>query len=237
VDDTLYTMSYDDSGNDVLCCFDLTDGTCTPRYLQNIASLAPGPDGQLLAAQYNWTGAEGEYIISLYDPDSESLQKVSSQSIYESTPQNLFYRAETDTLYYTCAGEIWAAPGMDLTQAISVNDCPISSDSGHVQITEDGFLLLYDSQSAVLRDTDPSHRKEISLTVLDSTYLSSLDSSYYEFTASHGDVSVIIDRNYNASNVLQGMMNQDSTVDIYVMDMASSQFNALFRRGYLAELD
>lgn len=236
-EDTLYATTYDDSGNDILCLLDLTDGTCQTRYLQNVSAIAPGPDGQLLTTSYNFNGTDTEFILSLYDPDSESSQKLSSRSITDSSVQNLYYRAENDTLYYVSAGEIWAAPGLDLTQAISVNDCPISADAGTVQMTEDGFLLLYDSQSAVLRDTDPAHRKEVSLTVLDSTYLSSLDTTYYEFTAAHGDISVIIDRNYNASNVLQGMMNQDNSVDIYIMDMASSQFNALFRRGYMVELD
>ena len=237
MDDTLFLLSYDDSGSDILCLISLKDGSCETRFLQSISALAPGPDGQLLTSQYNWNGSDAEFILSLYDPDSESTQKIASRNIEDTSVQNLYYRADNDTLYYTSAGEIWAAPGMDLNQAFPVNDCPVSGDNGIVQMTDDGFLLLFDSQSVVLRDTDPTHRKEISLTVLDSTYLSSLDSSYYEFTAAHGDIAVVIDRNYNPANVLQGMMNQDSTVDIYILDMASSQFNALFRRGYMAELD
>ena len=237
MEDTLCALINDDSGNDILCLISLTDGSCETRYLRNVSSLAAGPDGQVLVTEYNWDGTDSEIILSLYDPDSESYQRISSRSLNDSSVGHLYYRAENDTLYYTCAGEIWAAPGMDMSQAVSVNDCPLSGDSGTTQMTADGFLLMYDYQSVLLRDTDPSHRKDVSLTVLDSTYLGSLDSTYYDFTADHGDISVIIDRNYNPDNVLQGMMNQDSSVDIYILSTSSSQFNALFRRGFMAELE
>ena len=104
-------------------------------------------------------------------------------------------------------------------------------------MTKDGFLLLNDYQSVILRNTDPNARQAINLHVMDYTYQNSLDSAYYDFTATRGDVSVVISRYGTSKDVLQSMMNQDAAFDIYCMQVSDSAFSALYNRGYLAELD
>ena len=127
--------------------------------------------------------------------------------------------------------------GFDFPNAVSVNDSPVEGGNGVTQMTEDGFLLLWDYQTVVLRNTNPAERSEITLYVKDYTYVDALDSAYYDYTNAHGDVSVVISRNGNPTDILQAMMNRDSTFDIYCMDMSASEYSAVFNRGYMAELD
>ncbi len=235
--DQLWTLSYDDSGNDVINSFDLTDGHSEEHFLQNLNSMAAGPDGKLLVTQYNWEGEEGSTIFSLFDPSSESMEVLANRPMTGASPQNLYYHAGNNNLYFTESGELWAAENLDLEHVTSVNDCPLAWEGGAVQMTEDGYLLLHDSQTAVLRSTDPSLRKEVSLHVNDFNYVNALDSAYYAFTAKTGDVSVVIDRNGTQGSILNAMMNHDDTVDIYCLDMASSQFSVLYQRGYMASMN
>lgn len=235
--DRLYILTNDNTGNDMLLIYDLTDGFYEEKYMQNVNSLFPCPDGTLLISQYDWTTPQGSMRIGFYDPDSESTEIKADFVLGSGSPQNIYYRADNNTLYYTMSGEIWAAPDFDMSQAVSVNDCPIAWGEGNAQMTEDGFLLLYDYQSVILRNTDPGARQAINLHVMDYTYQNSLDSAYYDFTGSRGDVAVVISRYGSSRDVLQSMMNQDSTYDVYCMQVSDSAFSALYNRGFLAELD
>ena len=235
--DTLYLLSYDSAGVDQLYRYDLTDGFCQEYSIPDISSFGPGPDGKLLIAQYDWSG-DGVLNLSFYDADSESFEKKASFSLMEATPQGFCYRQDNDTLYYIRKGEIWAAPGCNVEEAVAVNDCPISYTQGTPQMSADGFMLLSDSQTVLLRNTDPSARQTLSLKVRDFAYVSGADAAYYEYTNLHGDVTVVLDRGWSGTiDLLQAMMNQDSSGDVYTLEMTSSQFRALMNRGYMAELD
>jgi len=234
----LYAQTYDDDGNNVIEVFDLTTGRADEHYVQDLYQMAPAGDGKILTFQYNWSEETGH--IGLYDPASESLEIKADYEIDTITynlPRNLYYLAEKDTLYYVLSGEIWAAQGFDFAGAVAVNDCPVDSSNGVAQMTEDGFLLLYDWQTIVLRNTDPAKRSEITLYVKDYNYASAIDRAYYDYTNLHGDISVVVSRGGRVTDILQAMMNRDSGVDVYAMDMSLSAYNAVFERGFMAELD
>ncbi|MBR4442072.1 MAG: carbohydrate ABC transporter substrate-binding protein [Clostridia bacterium] len=236
--DSLYIQTYDDDGNNVLEVFDLTTGQNSERYIQDLYEMVPAGDGRLIVMQYNWSEETAHFAF--YDPASESLEPAADYPIDQTNynlPNGVCYRAENDTLYYVLSGEIWAAQGFDFGGAVSVNDSPVSGGNGITQMTDDGFLLLWDWQTVVLRNTDPAKRSEITLYVKDYVYIDALDNAYYDYTNAHGDVSVVISRNGSRSDILQAMMNRDSSVDIYCMDMSASEYNAVFNRGYMAELD
>ena len=236
--DSLYVQTYDDDGNNVLELFDLTTGRNTEHYVQDMYAMTSAGDGRVVVMQYVW-GDENAHF-NFFDPDSESTEFAGDFPVDMESynlPSNFFYRAENNTLYYVMSGEIWAAQNFDFANAVSVNDCPVNGGDGKAQMTEDGFLLMWDWQTIVLRNTDPAMRSEITLYVKDYAYIDALDSAYYDYTNEHGDISVVISRNGNPADILQAMMNRDGSVDIYCMDMSSSAYNAVFERGYMAELD
>ncbi len=234
VGDSLCILTYDDSYNDVMLLYSLTDGSFQEQFMQNVSSISAGPQGQLLISRYIWDG-DGGYELSLFDPASGSSEKVGGAASLGGF-RSICYSEEKDTLYYVNSGEILAVPGLDFSRAVPVNDCPLESESGAMLLPDDR-LLIYDYRTAVLRTTDPEKRQAVSLRVTDYAYIPAMDSAYYDFTADHGSVAVIIDRYETSTDILQAMMNQDSTTDIYCLRMSSGTFNALFNRGYMAPLD
>ncbi len=235
---SLFIQTYDDDGNNLIEAFDLTTGRSAEHYVQDLYDMAPAGDGLILVMQYNWDGESAHF--GFYNPADESLEVRADYTVtseYYYMPSNICYRGDTDTLYYVYSGEIWAAPGFDFSKVVSVNDSPVDSSSRVTQITEDGFLLLWDYQTVVLRNTDPSMRSDITLYVKDYSYTDALESAYYDYTNLHGDISVVISRNGAVSDILQAMMNRDDGIDIYCIDMSASEYSAVFRRGYMAELD
>ena len=236
--DSLFVQTYDEDGNSVIMQFDLTTGRAAEHYIQDLNGMAPGADGQLLVTQYAW-GDDEPVHIGFYDPESQSVQPRADYPVDPnsySMPQSMCYRPENDTFYYVMSGEIWAAPGFDFDSAVAVNDSPVSRGDQAAQMTEDGFLLLYDYDTVVLRNTDPAARSAITLYVKAYAYGSAVEKAYYEYTNRHGDVSMVISRDGQPSDILQAMMNRDGSMDIYMMDMSLSQYSAVFERGYMAEL-
>ena len=237
--DTLIGVTNDDSGNNLLVTFDLKTGKYAEHYIQDLYAVAPAGDGQVLAMTYVWSESGSPAQFEIYNLADESTVSKGEIVISDyALPQNLYYKAETDTLYYTRAGEIWAAAGFDFENAISVNDCPVSSGGASVaQVTDDGFMLLGDWETIVLRNINPDERAKITLYVNDYSYENAVDTAYYKYTNERGDVSMVINRNGNIDDVLQAMMNRSGAVDVYTMNVSTSQYSALFERGYMAELD
>ena len=237
--DSLCVETYDDDGNNLIISFDLNTGRSTEHFIQDLYTALPASDGRVLTFRYNWGDEDPTFTI--YDLTDETGEDVGvwpmSKEYGYDVPNPVWYQADSDTLYYIFGGEILTAQGFDFDNAVSVNDTPLSYISGGASMTDDGYLLLHDWQNIILRCTDPDKRSDITLHIRDFSYLNAVDASYYDYTNAHGNVSVVVSRTGTASDVLQSMMNRDSSVDIYCMPMRSAQFRALYNRGYLAELD
>ena len=230
--DRLCIRTLNDRDEGMLCLFDLTDGSCEIREPEGLLAAAPGPEGRLILLRE----AGPERTLSLYDPLGGTEEICSTVPAEGDVPANLCYRPDNHTLYCTAGGEILAVPDLALDRAFAVNACPAGVENA-AGMTANGFLLLWDTRSAVLRGTDPAARREVSLLIRDYAELDALDSAAHAYAAEHGDVSVRVDRAGAAENLLQAMMNQDASVDVYCLDMATGSFSALFERGYPAPLD
>ena len=93
----LYILTNDDSGNDMLLIYDLSDGFCEERYLQNINTFGVCQDGNLLISQYDWNTAQGVMKIGFYDPESESMEYKAEFDLSSGSPGNIYYKAENNT--------------------------------------------------------------------------------------------------------------------------------------------
>ena len=65
-------------------------------------------------------------------------------------------------------------------------------------------------------------------------YNSSINNAYYAFSAEYGDVDVVMVE--QVEDVVQAMMNRSSDVDIYCLSVDSAEYEAVYSRGYMAEL-
>ena len=226
---------YGDSGNALLELFDLTTGENIERELEDLNEVGPGPDGKLMISRYKW-GENSYMIVSLYDPQSEEEEELARFNLEDSYPRAVAWQKETDTLYYVTNGEIFAAPGRDLTAAQSVNECSISSSTNLTQLTEDGFMLVCGYDSAALKNTDPSKRGQVTLRIRPFAWTDGMDESYYAFSAERGDVSVVREDYGDESTLLASMMNRDDQVDLYVIGLSTNAFGAMMDRGFLTDL-
>ena len=144
------------------------------------------------------------------------------------------YDQEKDTLYYADRGEVWALQ-RDTKEAVSVNDCPIDARGSALF---DGFIVLWDYNTIMLRNLDPAKRSGITLRVSDSGYTEYMSDAVMSLTNDRGDISVVTDQGSSVldTGVLQAMINKDGHTDIYILPLDGKDIQALRSRGYLTEI-
>lgn len=234
VGENLYLHTYDDSGNAVLVIYDLTTGTAQERYIPDLSNIGYGTEDRILLSQTRW-GDHALMTVSLYDGVTEEMDEIVRFDLEQVSPRIVTYDEKTDILYYVHAGEIYRVTGRDLSTAEAVNDCPLSG-SGFGRVLDDGFLVLGDYSTVIVRNSDPAQRSEIALHVRPYTWSTGLNNAYYDFTESHGNVTVVMEDYGDENALLQAMMNRDDRVDVYLMEMSASAFSAIYDRGFMADL-
>ena len=239
-DQTLYCLSYDDQGNNLLVATDLEDGSCEIFYPDelfapgNLNSVCGYREGRLMCAAIEW--GDEENIVKLYSVDlaqEEITELTQLPPAGFSYLTGLAYSEETDTVYYIMSGQIFAMTGMDPDTLQSVAAIPITDAIAVPILTEEGMYIACDYQSVVRRNTDPAQRAETRLTVQD-LYIPSISNAYTAFSNQRGDVEVILIQ--QVDDIIPAMMNRSSDVDIYCLDVSSPEYAAVFSRGYMAEL-
>lgn len=235
--DTLIGQTWGAGGN-VIMTVDLKTGSCSTMNMSmdvNVIAFTAGPEGSVLLGIYDWNTQKGSIIRkNLSDGKEETIKE------FENGGQSmgLSYDAETDTLYVFQSGELWKAPMADLTKLEAVNDCPLTDC--HLTVLPKGFVLAWNSSNILLRNTDPSVRGTTMLHVEDNTgYNQTMSETVFSLNEKRGDLSVVIRQQYewmSGTNVLTDMMNKDGSTDIYVLPYEGTDFNALKKRGYLADL-
>ena len=241
VGDTLYFASYDESYERVLVATDLTDGDTDVYYPADLGaeisldSFCAYKDGQLLALETEW--GEDESTVKLYAidvEDEEATELLTLATGENASATGLAYRADTDTIYCIMDGEICAMTGMDVSTLQRVSEAPISYISSTAPIiTGDGFYIAADYEALVRRNTDPAQRAQTRITVQDMG-AGAITDAYYAFGENHGEVEVVLLQ--RTEDVVQAMMNRSTDVDIYCVNVDSVEFDAVYSRGYMAEL-
>ena len=230
--DRLVGTTYGMSGS-IVFAFDLKTGDYTGLEIGEISEIAPGPEGSVLVTMADWSAKEAKIIcISLEDQSEEEIMAITDATNY----LNPCYDAEKNILYYTNAGELWAMPMDDQAQAEVVNDCPING-SGAV-CAPDGFLLLWDYSTILLRNTDPAQRAGITLKIVDTSYNGVMSETVFSLNNKRGDISVIVQPDWDAKqrDIPKSLLNQEADTDIYVVQYESNDFRAIRNRGYAADL-
>ncbi len=218
-----------------LLMFDLTDGSCRVADLYNSTDLAAGPDGSVLINRCN-AGLGGiDAEICRLDPESgkeELLAEIKGAGSYEISP---CYDPEKDILYYVDKGELWKMQPSEPDKAEALNECQASGSNA--MLLADGTILLWSGQSVTLPGTDTAQRDAITLRICDSTYNSAVNEAVFAMENGRDDISVVLQSKGNAgSDLLKAMMTRDAYTDVYILPYDASDFRALRRRQYLADL-
>lgn len=216
---------------------DLTDGSARDMDT-GYNTVFPGPDGTVLLPMMQ-EGEDNKLAaairkINLETMEEEQLATVSNFAGYQ---MKMCYDEANNTLYYLDSGRLWAMPDMDPEKAAAVNDC--SESDMTMTMLPDGYILLHNYKSVMIKGTDPSQQAGITLNILNGSYNDEdINEAVFEMGNARSDVSVILkQREWNdKTDILQLMMNRDAQTDIYVLEYKGNEFKALRNRDYLTDL-
>ena len=220
----------------IIRSFSLTDGKSEEIPVQDPDNFIVAEDGRILVTKVNWEGEQPEASLLVYDPANGSTEEKVHFPITGSSPTLLHYNAASDTLYYYRNGEIVAVKGFDISTETAVNGSPIYAEGGKSILLDGDRLLIWNYQGAVIRSIDPAKRAQTTLRIRNYLYSNAVDEALFRFSDSHGDISAVQSNDGDPKDVLQAMMSRDGHDDIYVMNMTSGQYRALYNRGYMADL-
>ena len=234
-----FARYYDNQGDYRTLSIDLTTGaTQEVDDLSGAYTITPYKDGALLAELYDMEQGTSVQLAS-YDPAGGSIQQLCEIPVENYTPlQGLAYDAATDTAYCIRSGEICPIDIAAGTVGEGVTEMPLEAYSAAPGCILDGGYFAFCSEGAAIRNLDPAQKAQSKLRISDSFWNDSVNAAYYRFANAHGDVSVVLTRDYyEVENLIDNMMNRDDRIDIYVLSTSNSVYEALHNRGYLMELD
>lgn len=236
---TAFARYFDNMGDYKTVGIDLATGlTLEIDELTGAYTIAPYKDGKMLAMMYDGEVDTSAQLVS-YDPANLSADMLCEIAVENyNTPLGLAYDGQSDTVYCVMSGEICPIDLQNGTIGEGVTEMPLEAYSGAPGCILDGGYYAYCGEGATIRNLDPKQKAQTKLRVNDSFWSDSVNSAYYKFANTHGDVSVVLSREYSeVENLIENMMNRDDRVDIYVLATSNSVYEALFNRGYLMELD
>lgn len=196
------------------------------------------PDGRVFIA-YNNYGVSGIQLLtySVTDGSAQKLGEVDSSL----NAQGYAADAETGEIYAVSNGEICplVLDGGKAAVGEGVNDMPIDVYSNQPGMIWQGQYYVYCSyQATVIRNLHPTTQADVRLKVVDSSWLDATTDANFAYTNAHGNTSISVSHDYNElDKVVENMMNRAPDVDVYIVDMGYSSYNALKERGFMAELD
>ena len=237
---TLYALSYGDELE--LLALNLEDETVETLTLDvdgDVNSIAPYTEGKLLMVVNNYDVDPIATTLWIYDIENEEADELGALPTADyNTPDGIAYDAARGKLYYVLSGSVWRMDVSEdgLGEPEEFGDMPLSYASGNGVVYGDLYVLAsYDA--VVGRDVTLDKLPAQRLRVANGSYEDAIGKAYYTFTDKHPEYMVSITSSLDEDNLLQSMMNRDSTVDIYTLNSTSSAFAALMNRGFLAELD
>lgn len=237
--DTAYLSMYDNQGERALYALNLESGTGSFIEVDEPSQIVPYKDGQLLIDSVQYTEMAVMHSFYAYDPESESVTSLREPFSWEGNFEGLAYSAESDRTFFVSSGYVMACDGFDVENAQPVAEMSMTgySDIGANLLPGD-YYAYCNYEICCVRGTDPEKLPETRLTVYNNGYSEAVTNAYYDFTNVHNDVAVILSQNYiEDSKIIESMMNRDSSVDVYMLSVSRQAYDALFERGYMAELD
>lgn len=227
---------YDMNGSPAVYCMDITTGAGFYTEAENAEMVTTYADGCFLIACYDYMN--GEMRLQSFDPEAESLTEAAAPISMESYFSGMVYSQESDRLFFQRGGYVYAVTDFDFENAQQVAELSTQYGGNQGGLLLPGDVYVFsDYETTAVRSTQPGDLPETQLVVSDFTYTDAVMDAYYAFGNLHGDVAVVISRDYTQdSKVIEAMMNRDSTVDVYVMSVSQQAYNALFERGYMLDL-
>ena len=229
---------YDNQGSYALKLLEIQTGRITALDdIKDIASMTPYKDGMVLLQQFSYDDA-GTVRFLAFDPADEStlpLGEFESES-YGAVP-GLAYDAQADQAYCIKGGEVCPLDLATGETGEGIADMPLETYGNASACLLEGYYA-FAREGLALRSLSGEQPASGKLKVYDSSWSEAVTNAVFRFSNANGDVRTVLSRDYEeGENIIEAMMNRDSSVDIYVMSCSTSEYDAVYNRGYMMELD
>ena len=205
--------------------------------LEDIRGLVPCEDGKLLLLQHPLYGEEN--TILLYDPEEEEAEPLAEFTLDAFSPlTGLAYEAENKTVYVCKEGEVCPLNLETGEIGPGVADMPNANifDNGSACVLNGVYVLCNDSLASRALHGRPE--VTVRLRVNDSMYTGIADTAVQRFNETHDHARVTLTcKSSLQEQMVEALMLQDDTIDIYIMDTSMPTYEAVFDRGFLMPLN
>ncbi len=236
VGDTIYLVIWDNDGDAKMYAMPKDGSRGSFADIEYPYLVTPYKDGQLLVETQDYNG--GESGLYIYNPEDESVTTVKVFDSYDDMLYGIVYSTESDRLFYMADGYVMAVEDFDFENATQAAQLSTAYYTNLPSLLMPGDYYVSSTYYATcVRNTDPTALPTSTINVV-SSYSNALISAYYSYGNSHPETGVILSTDgVSDDELIQAMMNHDSSVDIYEINVSSLAYDSLFNRGYMAELD
>ena len=232
MDGKLYGMAYMMNGTSLICLDPAAGSAELLEMDDSTQSILPYKEGKLLAVINEYSDSM-TMRVNVLDPATGDMEELFALGeVANMYPTPVGYDAQSDAFYYEANGELMRVVGADVEAAASVAACPTSYPNC-MAVAADGDLLLSDYETLWKVNTNPEERPEARL-IVQYNYNSAMEAARVAFQQAHPEVEVVLAQ--SPGDVVQSMMTQVTTPDIYTLYVDSAEYSAVFGRGYMAEL-
>lgn len=224
----------DDTGNGRVALIDLEEGDWldVDAAFTDIAGIAPYEDGFLLLDCSYDTQMQQFYSLDAESGEAEMIAE--AEMVNYSRFGGLAWDGEN--LYYAKEGMLYRAAGFDFENTVQICDMP--GDIWSVNpgmLTEGPYYAQASYDVFVIRNANEQVRPQEKMVIATPyRYDNAVTGAYYRFINAHGDVDAYLTE--SGDQIVENMMNRDSSVDVYILSGDSPEFGTLYDRGYMPEI-
>lgn len=206
--------------------------------LEDICGMTTYKDGKLLLLQQR--SGDTEVKLITYDPTEEEDEQFAEFEVAEGdNATGLAYDANNDVALYWAGGMVNAIKKGSGEPGEALATVPVRNwyDNAGAQMMPDGRYAVASMQTAVI-DLSAGIGERVTLTVNDTRPTFAVDDAIQLLRTSDPNITVNKDNSDKKLNkIVENLMNQDDSVDVYVIKTSSPLYDALARRGFMSRLD
>lgn len=242
IDDTVGTEDYlylclnNDMGDEVVYCFNINSAVGSFVDVENVVGITPWDNKSLLIETYDYAAKIVQFIV--YNPEVECIIPACDPVEMPDSLYGIAYSIESDRLFYLNCDQVMAVTHFDFVNAKPVAELMTTRfDNVSGKLLPGDYYVYSTYEKVSIRNTtnEASHKNEL---VIQGALDSDVEAkTYSSFMNSHSNVTLTRHETIEEGTLIKSMMNRDSTVDIYILDVNCKDYEAVFTRGYMAELD
>lgn len=232
--DCMMIGTYDDNGNRLIFKMSYADGSAAQVDIPDMVCMTRYTQDRVLIEQYDYNQREKVKFV-LYDPATDAVELLSEVDVEEyRTFDGLACDVKSGEVYFVRSGEVYVLDVLTGEVGEAVASMPLNVYDGGAQVTENGYYAYATYDAYVMRNLHSETSASATLRIMDNSYAQSVSTAYYRFVNEHSDASVVLSSDGSSDQLIDNMMNHDSSVDVYIMSAQDSNYEAVFNRGFVA---